>query len=543
MSLEIERIPLQGNAIACAYIDDHARVATFFDAGPPVSLASFRQRAELIRQSFSEQRWVDLVDAFGSDDAASGDRLSELIEARGFFVATGQQAGLFGGPLMAIYKALTAARLAHDLQEHLGVPVMPLFTVASEDHDWREVDHTQVVDVSNQLVRIEINRPRSDGAGGSEDGEQSPDPPVHRIRLSEDIQATIERFAEALPDSELKPEIIDRLRRIYRPGSGFADAFQQLLEQLLAGYPFLIVQMSHPYIKLVSRDLLWADWDKRAEIHSELTRRADELAAAGFSPQVTVPERTTNLFVEGSLGRDRVVWDEEGAHLRRSGERLSPEELRKLIYEAPESVSPGVLLRPVVEAGAFPVIAHVAGPAEIAYLAQSQVLYQLLGVPAPVAVPRASFRLIEPKVRKVLDKYELDPDALSGDADQAIAKLVKERKPLRLKQAVEELRTAVDAALDSVESLALDYDPGAKSALGTGRRAIIAGIETLEGKLEGRVKEKHQVMRQQLQKIAVNLYPAGKPQERLLNVHPFLARYGPDLLDRVYEACEPELIE
>ncbi|MEE8519920.1 MAG: bacillithiol biosynthesis BshC, partial [Gemmatimonadota bacterium] len=112
MSLEIERIPLQGNGIACAYIDDHARVATFFDAGPPVSLASFRQRAELIRQSFSEQRWVDLADAFGSDDAASGDRLSELIEARGFFVATGQQAGLFGGPLMAIYKALTAARLA-----------------------------------------------------------------------------------------------------------------------------------------------------------------------------------------------------------------------------------------------------------------------------------------------------------------------------------------------------------------------------------------------------------------------------------------------
>ncbi len=437
---------------------------------------------------------------------------------------------------MAIYKAITAARLASDLHEQLDVPVMPLFSVASEDHDWDEVNHTYVVDVDNRLVRIELKR-SSTWTESGEDG----DPPIGRIELERDIESALADLRKAMPESEQKAEILKRLAAAYRPGNGFADAFECVFTDILAKFSFLVVQTSHPYIKRSTRELLGQDWSKREESARQLRARVEQLDAEGFSAQVQIAERTTNLFVEGKLGRDRVTWDDEGPSLRRSGERLSAQQLREMVERTPEVVSPGVLLRPVAEAVAFPVIAHVVGPAELAYMAQNQVLYQLHGIPAPVGVPRASLRLVEPKVRKVLSKYELKPESLFGDSTQTIAKILETRTPTALKRSLSELRSTVEAAVGSVASAALAYDSGAESAIGSGKRAIEAGIESLEKKLKRRVKEKNEVMRHHLEKVAINLYPAGQPQERILNVHPFLARYGPELLDRVYEACAVEL--
>lgn len=532
MSLEVERQELGGHPIARTYVDDYERVGSYYLAGPPTEVASYRQVCERVRAASGDERWKKLGSAFTDLPDHTQSRLEELVEGRGFFVSTGHQAGLFGGPLMAVYKAITAARLARDLKEQLGVPVMPLFSVASEDHDWDEVNHTYAVDLDNHLVRIELKR-----SSNSTESRADKDPPIARIKLDRAIENALADLRKALPDSEHSAEVIERLTAAYAPGNGFADAFERVFMDILAKFSFLVVQMSHPHIKRSTRDLLWQDWSKREESARLLRTRVEQLDSEGFAAQVQIAEHATNLFVEGKLGRDRVTWEDEKPSLRRSGERLSWQQLREMIERTPEIVSPGVLLRPIAEAKAFPVIAHVVGPAELAYTAQNQVLYQLHGIPAPVAVPRASLRLVEPKVRKVLNKYELNPESLSGDSTQTIAKILETRTPAALKRSLNELRATLEAAVESVANAALEYDSGAESAIGSGKRAIETGIESLEKKLKARVKEKNDVMRQHLEKAAVNLYPAGQPQERILNVHPFLARYGPELLDRVYEAC------
>ncbi len=529
MNLRIERVPLRGPPLSAAYLESDTRAHGFYTAGPPERLDSYRRLAERIRADGSDPRWARLKETFADLDGPARRRLSAVVKERGLFVSTGQQAGLFLGPLFTLYKALTAARLARQLEELLGLPVMPLFSIASEDHDWDEVNHTHVVDLENHVVRIEVGRAEPG------DPESDPSPPVESIRLERDIDAALAKLSQLTPDTEFKTTVLDPLRAAYRPDRGFAAAFQSALGHLLREHGFLLTRTADPYVKEVTRELLWSEWQRRQESEERLLKREGELRASGFEPQVPIAPGATNLFLTGRLGRDRILEASGSARLRRSEEQFSEAELRRILEEHPDRVSPGVLLRPVTEARAFPVVATVGGPSEIAYLAQSQVLFELHGVPAPVVVSRASFRLVEAKISKVLDKYGVRADELAGDAGAAISELIRARTPPELEAALAELRKVVGSALRGVEEAALDFDPGARSGLGSGKRAIFESIGALESKLQSRVREKHQVMKSQLEKAAANLFPNGRPQERMLNLYPFLVRYGEGLIGAVYD--------
>jgi bacillithiol biosynthesis cysteine-adding enzyme BshC len=532
MSITVERIPLSGPPLATAYLEQADSVRALYLSGPPSDLNSYRRVVEQIRDGYPAARWESLADLLPDASSRIGDRLQRLIEGKGVFVSTGQQAGLFVSPLFTLYKALTASRLARQLEQRLGVPVMGLFSVASEDHDWAEVDHTRIIDLENQLVRLRLDPPFTADAT----------PPVERARLDPQVETVLGVLTESTPNSEFKAAVLEPLRDAYRPGKSFAGAFQAALAHLLRAHEMLIVRTAEPYVKRTSRETLWREWECRQESEMRLGERAEAIRALGFEPQVGFAEGDTNLFLDGKLGRDRILRKGAGGRLRRSGERLSESDLRHILDEAPGRVSPGALLRPVTEARAFPVVAYVGGPGEIAYLAQSQVLFELHELPAPVVVPRAAFQLVEPKVARVLDKYDLKAHDLAGDPTRAIQRILDQHTPPGLEAALSELRHAVGAALESVEAAALEFDPGSRSAVGSGKKAIFGSLKGLESKLQARVREKHDVMRQQLEKAALNLYPEGKPQERVLNPYPFLVRYGEALLDEIYASVVTPLV-
>ncbi len=528
MNIQIAPVSLEGSALCSAYLAGDRHVCSLYLAGPPGETGSYQQVAERIRSTSPEALWKTLGESLSSANAGVEKRLAEVMKHRGLFVATGQQAGLFVSPLYTLYKALTAARLARRLEEELNLPVMPLFSVASEDHDWDEVNHTYVVDLKNQVVRLSVSHPGSEVPDGAR-------PSVERITLGDEVEKALDELVQSTPDTEFKAIVLGPLREAYRPGRRFAAAFESALSHLLRRHAFLLVRTAHPYVKQTTRQLLWAEWERRRESETQLVERERQLVEAGLEPQVPLAPGATNLFFEGRLGRDRILADNSSARLRRSDERFSESELRRVLDEQPGRVSPGVLLRPVTEARAFPVVATVGGPSEIAYLAQSQALFALHEVVAPVVVPRAAFQLVEPKISKVLEKYELQLDDLAGDPAASISRLIKGRTPPELQESLDALRRAVASALSQVEDTALEFDPGARSALGSGKRAIFESLASLESKLQGRVREKHQVMQHQLEKIAANLFPNGRPQERILNPYPFLIRYGEGLLDAIYD--------
>lgn len=529
MSLRIDRRPLKGPELCHAYLNRFDEVARFYRTGSPNRLESYRQVAEAVRDQDTPERWDGLEALADAFPGAAAERLRHVIAGRGLFVSTGQQAGLFVSPLYVIYKALTAARLADDLERHLGVPVMPLFSVASEDHDWAEVNHTQIVDLENRLLRVQVTAEELEDAS-------APSPPVEQIELGEDVEDALRRLREATPETEFKDDILAPLSAAYRPGRPFATAFQEALGQLLRRWGIAVVRTADPYVKRSTRRLLWSEWERRVESERQLMERTADLSSAGFEPQVPVSADVSNLFMLGKLGRDRIIAAGGGkARLRRSDEVIEAAEFRRILEQSPQRVSPGALFRPVTEAAAFPVVAHVVGPSEIAYLAQSHALFELHGVPAPVVVPRASFQLIEAKIEKVLEKYELEAEQLGGETSGTIKRLLDDQVPEELRASLSELRKVVARALEEVETAAVEFDPGSRSAVGSGKKAIFGAIGELESKLQGRVREKHAVMEQQLEKVAVNLYPNGRPQERVLNPYPYLIRYGESLLDQLYD--------
>lgn len=527
MSVRVEPTPLGGGDLARSYVSGDRQVRAWYRAGPYSEIESYRSVAARVREATPKLRWTELADAFRARDPAGPNRMERLAERNGLFVVTGQQAGLFTGPLLTLYKALSAVRLAERLEEELEVPIVPLFWVASEDHDWQEVNHTNIVDLENELRRIEV---------AAAEEREGPGSPVHRVTLGPDIEDALDELAKATPDTEFKESVLSPLRRVYRSGHGFTDAFEEALASLVHRFGLVVVQASHPFIKGASRELLWVEWQRRSESATSVLRRTQEIEEAGYSAQVSVNEEATNLFIEGERGRDRVLRQDDAGLLRSSGARVDSQELRRLLDEAIDRVSAGALLGPVVQASVLPTVAHVVGPGEIGYLAQSQVLFELHGVPAPVVVPRASFRLLESRVAKVLEKYDIGPSDLADGPDSTVDTLVRRETPRDLDEALESLRAAVGAALGRIESAAVEYDPGSRSAVGSGRHSIFQSIDELERKLEARMKEKHAVLRQQVEKAATHLFPEGREQERVLNVYPYLVRYGTELLDRVHAA-------
>lgn len=520
---EIEALPVEGSAL----VRDHGRafeqVSRFYPAGSAARVETFRGAAEDARRRIPDERFRTLPEALRPSGAAAERQLERVLRERGVIVTTGQQAGLFTGPLYTLHKALTAVALADRLERELGLPVLPVFWVASEDHDWEEINHVHVVDLENRLQRLEV-APPSDLDGAT--------PPVFRLRFGPDIADALAALEAATPDSEFKDGVLAPLRDAYRPGAPVAAAFGDALANLLAETPLCLLDAASPWVKANSAPVLEREWARRREVGERLAGWTRELEAAGYEAQVPLDPAATNLFVEGPTGRDRLILgrDGEGARLRRSGQPVSESDLLAWIRESPERVSPNVLLRPVVESFLLPVIATVGGPAEIAYHAQTPPLFEIHGVRPPPVVPRAAFRIVEGRVARALEKSGVSVADLAAGPERAARALARDRIPQPIESALEELRRGVAEGFDRLVPEIEALDASLKGAVARTRHAMERALGELHTKVTTSVQRQDEVVLEQLRKAAVHLWPLGQPQERVLNVYPYLVRYGRSLI-------------
>ncbi len=384
-------------------------------------------------------------------------------------VTTGQQPGLFTGPLYTIHKALSAIALARRLEAERGVPVVPVFWVAGDDHDFAEANHVWVL-------------------GGGRDGEpakivlrerahEAPQLPLFRELLGTDINAALAAFDAALPESECKPDVRQWLESTYRPDTNLADAGADALNRLLgARGEGLAVFRAHDRSA------------KRAAV-PWLLRALDETLADGLTP----------VLVEGRLGRDRLRQEGKDFVTRRSNERFTRAQLEEIAGETPERLSPNVLLRPVIEAALFPTLAYAGGPGEMEYLQDSGRLFAKLAVTPQARVPRWSGLIIEARIDKVLSKHGNDVETRYARISGAVGQL----------------------------------DPTLERTVQSARNAALAGTNEIEKKLIASLKRSQGTVLSQLARARAALMPAGKPQERVLTIASFLARSGGALLDDI----------
>lgn len=449
-------------------------------------------------------------------------------------IVTGQQAGLFTGPLYTIHKALTVIKLAACLREQ-GIEAAPVFWIASEDHDYDEVNHARLVDTEGRLAELRY-----------EPQDRPADVSVGRVILDERISETITEFINRLPQSEFAPELERDLRESYAAGVGFADAFARLMARLFRNYGVVLIDPLDEELKQVAAPLYAKAIEKSSDIARALVARSAELEAAGYHAQVKVSDDMVPLFIMDE-GR-RVALTQPGTQgateaggrfaVKGSARSFAPDELAELARRCPNCFSPNVTLRPVVQDYLLPVAAYIGGPAEIAYFAQISAVYETLERPQPCVLPRASFTIVEGRHQKTLKKYGLELADFFDGLHPAITKVVEESLDRGTSRTFTETERVITDQLDRLEEALRQADPTLATALKRGREKVLYQIEHLRTRYVHTSARRHETAYRQVERAYATLYPNKNPQERELNIYYLLSRYGPSLIDELYSATE-----
>ena len=461
-------------------------------------------------------------------DAASGPQPADRLFAPGAMcVTTGQQPGLFTGPLLVLYKALSAVALARRLERTLARPVVPVFWVAGDDHDLAESNHTHLLTPANEVERIALaDRPPEAALT-----------PLYRERLGDGITHALDAVTAGTTESEFRHEVLAWLGRHYRADADYAGAFAGAMADWLSPHGLAVFRPTHAAAKAAMRPWLIRTLAEAQAILPALVARADELRREGRPAPVGVDDQATPVMLEATLGRDRLVRHGDGFRTRRSGEEFTLPALRAIADTSPARLSPNVLLRPVVEAAILPTVAYVGGPGELAYFPQCAPLYSAHGVHPQVPVPRWSARVVEARVAKVLEKYDVAANDLTLAEGQLEQRLVRDEIPASAVAALEAIRRALDEEYTRLRDAAVTIDPTLRKPIESTQHAARSGVDAVEKRLVGHLKQRNDVLVNQLAKARVNLFPLGRPQERVLSPLPFLMRYGPSFLDAALGAA------
>lgn len=492
------------------------RTACFY-RHPGRDLASFQAAASEIH--LSDERRAALISALRVQNP-SGPSLERLAKPGTVAVATGQQVGLFSGPAYTVYKLLHAVRLAEWLTEN-GIPASPVFWLATEDHDFAEVNHVWIFDAAHQPVKLEMRRVASSQPVGTV---ILSDPPIRELRAT----------MRGLPFGE---EVSDLVEGTYRAGSTMGRAFGELLRELLSKFDVLQVDPMLPEFRELAAPAVRSAVEAAPELTSAILQRNRELVNAGYHAQVHVEDHTSLVFLLEN-GK-RLTLRRHGTEYTLNGRRFSTPEL----MDRAASLSPNALLRPVVQDSMLPTVAVIGGPAEVAYLAQSEAIYRTVLGRMPLAIPRTGFTILDSHSQKLIERYGLTlQDFFHGEEplrDQISAKLV----PPAVMASIRDTQSKVERAIEKLRADLAGFDPTLAVALEGSGRKIRYQLSKVEHKTGREAMRRNARAAHDAESLYGLIFPERTLQERLYSIIPFLAKHGLDLIDQVYETIQLDCVD
>ncbi len=432
-------------------------------------------------------------------------------------IVTGQQVGLLTGPLYTLYKTITTLQLAEEWAEQTGRTVVPVFWVEGEDHDFDEIATTHVLH-RNEVVPLSYEP----------DGAENPGA-VGRLPLSDAIEDVLDRLDEALPSSDFKPSVMECVRAAYQPGTPLEDAFAHLLRSLFEGEGLVFMNPDDERLKALSRPLFRRELEDPETPAARVDATSRVLRDRGYHAQVHA--RPTNLFWLDDDGRHPIDLGDDGRFVLRNTDRsFSQSELLDRLDAEPERFSPNVVLRPLMQDHLLPTAAYVAGPGEVSYFAQYGDVYEWADLDMPLIHPRASVSLVESKVQKVIDKYDLSVCDFRSQLDALFQEVVVETMDVDVDAIFQDATTQMHKALNALKPEVEAVDQTLSSSTEATRAAIVEEMDDLKQRTVRAEKRHHDEVRAQLEKAQVNLRPRGTLQERLINVLYYLNKYSLDLI-------------
>lgn len=444
-------------------------------------------------------------------------------------VVTGQQVGLFGGPMFAIYKALTAVKLANEATA-AGIDTVPVFWLATYDHDLAEVNHVSFPGPEGILQTLTT---QSQGVQGA---------PVSAIHFGDETTELVGQAVALLGESHASTW----LRDTYRPGEALGTAFAQLYAKVFADWGVIVLDPSDPQLSRVAKPIYRDAIQKAPELVEALLERGNQLERAGYHQQVKVTDSSVLLFTTRNGARLPMSRRAEGSASEfvidgeAVGEKLSQEELLKEICEHPAHFSANVLLRPVVQDYLLPTLAYTGGAAEAAYFGQAGVVYEkLVGRVTPI-VPRFSATLIEPKMQRLFEKHGITIADVFNGPESLRNHIAARHLPKDLQAAFEAAKLSFDANFSSVKEKLEKLDKTLVDAAETSRSKMQHQLEKLYSQAARAEAQKGELVSRHADMISQTIYPDKGLQERAIGGMYFLARYGSDLLHQLYDTIHSD---
>jgi bacillithiol biosynthesis cysteine-adding enzyme BshC len=520
--MECHCIPLRTlphtSKLLVSFLEQFDQVASFYPHPPALAgaLAAAKTAqidAEIRRRVAEVLR--DQNQCFGCDEsvARSLDRLSSGAVA----VVTGQQAGLLGGPAYSFYKALTAVHLAQQLTQ-AGVAAVPVFWIASEDHDLAEVNHCHLPGKEG-LVRLEL--PATEADRGHRVGE---------VKLGQGIGELVAQAQELLQGPHFET-VADALVEAYRPEETYGTAFARLFARLLRGRGLVLLDPLDRRLHELAAPVYRRAVVQNGTLIEELLARSTALERAGFHIQVKITETSTLLFI--NLDDQRTPLRQRNGKFLAGRTTFTTADLLARLGTDPAAFTGNVLLRPVVQDSLLPTAAYIAGPAEVAYFAQAEVVYRHLLGRMPAVLLRASFTLVPPQVERLLKRYNLLVEDVFAGRQQLRRQLEKRFLSKTLARQFDAGEKAIRQSLGKLREPLSQLDPTLAGALETAQKKILFQYEKLRAKAGRAANFRSGVLDRHERLLLDFLYPRHAIQERTISLLWFLALQGAGLLDEL----------
>jgi bacillithiol biosynthesis cysteine-adding enzyme BshC len=433
--------------------------------------------------------------------------LTRLAKPGTVAIITGQQVGLFSGPAYTIYKALSAITAARALTE-AGVEAVPVFWLATEDHDFAEVNHTWVYGADHQPVKIQL------GADPPMAGSR----PVGGLTPAEFPIEDLRRALAGLPFAE---ETVGLVQRAYSCGASMGSAFGRFLAELMAPYGMLLVDPLAPGLIEMRAPLMSEAVQRMDELGESLRVRSKELESRGYHAQVLVNQQSSLVFLL-----------ERGERIALRHSKFTPSQLAERAHD----LSPNALLRPVVQDYMLPTAAYIGGPAELAYFAQSQVLYRALLGRQPAVFPRAFFTLLDERSRKRMTRYNIAPNELFVNRSVLRERIGARLVPAGLRARLDQTRSTFTGSLDALSGDLQQFDISLAGALETSRRKIEHQVSRIARKTAAQILNRDAQATRDSALLSGLTFPENHLQERFYSIVPFLAQFGPGLIEEIASA-------
>ncbi len=517
------------------YVQDYNKVSDLFEYDPWNESSWAERAAWLDRGNPLAADRGQLAEVLLSYNKAIGnapealDAIGKLKQQETLCIVGGQQAGLFSGQALVIYKAITLIRSARLASEKLGRPVIPVFWIAGEDHDFDEVNHMYYLSPEMQVSKIKIEHPS---------GKRST---VSSLKISQEQWTTaLELLDSSLIPTEFKPGWMELLRTAAAESHTLVDFFGRIIAKLFGAQGLVLVNSDDPQLRRLESPMFAKLIREHKAVNAAVLTGRDKLEALGYSSQVELNERSVNLFVVDD--DERILMyaaGPDGPYTDRKKERIySREQLLDWAESAPERISNNVMTRPLMQDYLFPVLGTVLGPGEIAYWAITREAFHQIGLKMPIVVPRLEFTILEGTVQKNMHKFGLTLDDVLYHLEDKQEEWLRSQDTLKLEERFAEVRDRFVKDYRPLVELIAGINPGIGKLGETNMGKIIEQIHFLEQKASDGARAQFDASLRHFQRIGLSVVPMGKPQERVYNIFSYLNKYGDSWL---YEIVNSDL--